>query len=429
MPGQATVTSDMIKMNQPPVLDEIKLIDPAVNPGYPDFSFQNIFGPVLLPRIYGKDLTGIEIGSSGKVLITINDINTFDFSNADGDWTDPAFSGDKITYLKARSSNYFNIAPADAAKTTVLGNFKTYDDANYQALATDDVEGFKLMNKMKFTEDVYMAKKLGVSGAVTLHNNLGVSGSAQIKKNLGVSGYAYVKETLGVSGAVTLHNNLGVSGSAQIKKNLGVSGYAYVKQTLGVSGAATLYNTLAVKNIASFSNNIDVVLGNKIFADNLWAGYTGLSNLTINASHTTFLGDVIIQGSLDTLDTTHLVVKDKIIFAAGLDSNAPQADGAANNKSGLEIYGDSTQPLIEKSIKWNYGTSGVPGMASANSANDSYWEMLGGQFRMSYKKSLSDIVSYGFRINEKDELEFVKYETNKNPARVAKFGVNYNAAN
>ena len=41
--------------------------------GYPSSNLYNVFGPVYLPRIYGKDLSAFEIASSGKVSITLQD--------------------------------------------------------------------------------------------------------------------------------------------------------------------------------------------------------------------------------------------------------------------------------------------------------------------------------------------------------------------
>lgn len=47
---------------------------------YPDSNNISIFGPIWLPRIYGKDLTAFEIASSGKIAITVNDVHALDIS-------------------------------------------------------------------------------------------------------------------------------------------------------------------------------------------------------------------------------------------------------------------------------------------------------------------------------------------------------------
>ena len=45
---------------------------------YPGSNLYNVFGPVYLPRIYGKDLSAFEIASSGKISITLQDTYAFD---------------------------------------------------------------------------------------------------------------------------------------------------------------------------------------------------------------------------------------------------------------------------------------------------------------------------------------------------------------
>jgi uncharacterized protein (DUF2345 family) len=49
---------------------------------YMDSNALSIFGPIWLPRVYGKDLTAFEIASSGKIAITLNDIHALDVSQS-----------------------------------------------------------------------------------------------------------------------------------------------------------------------------------------------------------------------------------------------------------------------------------------------------------------------------------------------------------
>jgi hypothetical protein len=49
---------------------------------YPDSNMTGIFGPIWLPRVYGKDLTAFEIASSGKIAITLNDVHSLDISKS-----------------------------------------------------------------------------------------------------------------------------------------------------------------------------------------------------------------------------------------------------------------------------------------------------------------------------------------------------------
>lgn len=50
---------------------------------YMDSNFVSTFGPIWLPRIYGKDLTAFEIASSGKIALTVNDVHSIDITRAD----------------------------------------------------------------------------------------------------------------------------------------------------------------------------------------------------------------------------------------------------------------------------------------------------------------------------------------------------------
>ena len=47
---------------------------------YPASNFVTVLGPVWTPRIYAKDLTNLEVASSGSVAISLTDIHSMDFS-------------------------------------------------------------------------------------------------------------------------------------------------------------------------------------------------------------------------------------------------------------------------------------------------------------------------------------------------------------
>jgi hypothetical protein len=90
----------------------------------------------------------------------------------------------------------------------------------------------------------------------------------------------------------------------------------------------------------------------------------------------------------------------------------------------------------DKSLTWNYGNgNGISELGTASGmSNEPFWELLGGSFRLSHRKIVNvngvDVVrdvSFGLRVNEQDELEFVKrywYESSNGYVvrRVARFG-------
>jgi len=134
-------------------------------------------------------------------------------------------------------------------------------------------------------------------------------------------------------------------------------------------------------------------------------------------------GDIYLTGSINTsniLSTTvvqsTLKVDDKVIVLATGDSNTSDTDGTfTNDKSGIVVNG-------------YIGTS--------NLDKEAFWELQGGSFRLTYQKNYGTSntpamrpLSFGFRINEQEELEIVKYFYNSNMSppgmdirRVARFG-------
>ena len=50
-------------------------------PNYPESNMETMFGPVLLPKIYAKGLSALEIASSGAIILSINDFETLNISN------------------------------------------------------------------------------------------------------------------------------------------------------------------------------------------------------------------------------------------------------------------------------------------------------------------------------------------------------------
>uniref|UniRef100_A0A6C0BEN4 Uncharacterized protein n=1 Tax=viral metagenome TaxID=1070528 RepID=A0A6C0BEN4_9ZZZZ len=161
-------------------------------------------------------------------------------------------------------------------------------------------------------------------------------------------------------------------------------------------------------------------------------------------------GDIYLTGSINTsniLSTTvvqsTLKVDDKVIVLATGDSNTSDTDGTfTNDKSGIVVNGwpngDSNWMYTteNKSFLWNYGTTGLPDIGTSNLDKEAFWELQGGSFRLTYQKNYGTSntpemrpLSFGFRINEQEELEIVKYFYNSNMSppgmdirRVARFG-------
>lgn len=87
------------------------------NPLYPDTSNISIFGPIWLPRIYGKDLTAFEIASSGKIAITLSNIHALDFSRDNAG----------VTKLQGLSNDSFEINVNQSNEMRMLFDSTTND--------------------------------------------------------------------------------------------------------------------------------------------------------------------------------------------------------------------------------------------------------------------------------------------------------------
>lgn len=81
------------------VSQEIR-VDNASTLGYPSSNFYNVFGPIYLPRIYGKDLSSFEIASSGKIAVTLQDKWAFDLDR---------LAASNLTSLTAVAGDSFQI--------------------------------------------------------------------------------------------------------------------------------------------------------------------------------------------------------------------------------------------------------------------------------------------------------------------------------
>ena len=51
------------------------------SPDYPDSNVFTVLGPVLLPKIYGSNLSALEIASSGTIVLSLADVESITLSN------------------------------------------------------------------------------------------------------------------------------------------------------------------------------------------------------------------------------------------------------------------------------------------------------------------------------------------------------------
>jgi len=217
-----------------------------------------------------------------------------------------------------------------------------------------------------------------------------------------------------------------------------------ISQTLRVEQATTLTSTLSI------GDDVSIEVDKTLYVDNIKA--TNDSELVIDVPHLRLKGNLDIEGTWNSVNigTEEIRVEDRRIVLGSSSnsagSNNDVFDSAFNTDyvadgAGLEIFGvptsdddyDNNSNLKwEKSLLWNHSAQGIPSLAGVNSGDtESFWELKGGHFKMTHTKDTLDQISYAFRINESDQLEFHKvsrtwtgtaYAT-PTYKRVAKFGM------
>lgn len=109
---------------------------------YPDSNNISIFGPLWLPRVYGKDLTSFEIASSGKIAITINDVHSLDFSKTGRTTKLQAKSNDSLEINVSSDKMYLNFDATNNDITLVSdqgGSTRLYSSNEIIFVASNNV--------------------------------------------------------------------------------------------------------------------------------------------------------------------------------------------------------------------------------------------------------------------------------------------------
>ena len=157
----------------------------------------------------------------------------------------------------------------------------------------------------------------------------------------------------------------------------------------------------------------------------------------VDSNGGTLYGNLDVQGTLNTINIseTDLYVSDKVItLASASNGQAPVVDGLfTNSGAGIVVNGlptgvtDSNNPQYAKSFLWNYGSDGL-GLDKSHALTEPAWQLDGGSFHLTLNKPSGAVVTYALRINQRDELEFVKVtktsadDTNPIVKLVSKFG-------
>ena len=256
-------------------------------PNYPESNLETMFGPVLLPKIYAKGLSALEIASSGDIILSINDFETLNISNDETS---------RETIFQSTSNYHLKFYPNDADTTVQVGDHtwtsETIDAKDYQVLRTSQSGGYMLSND------------LVVTGTLDLAGNTAFSGAVAFGSTLSIAGATNMDNTLSVKSDVFMSSNLSVLGNTEMAGSLSVQGVSILQNTLSVGGASTLESTLSVKDDVFMSSNLSV-LGNTEMAGSL--SVQGVS----------ILKNTLSVGGASTLENT-LSVKDDVFLSSSL---------------------------------------------------------------------------------------------------------------
>ena len=254
-------------------------------PGYPESNMETMFGPVLLPKIYAKGLSALEIASSGSIILSVNDFETLQIKNDESTRT---------TAFESQSNYHLKFYPGDDDIRVQVGDHHWSSESNYQMMRTDMVSGYRVDDKMRFNKEadfhmpVQMDSTLSVTGATMLMASLSVVGTTDLQQRVRLASTLSVqdatfladtatiaKETylqsnlecdalVDIQGATRINNVLSVTGATTMTDSLSVGKEVYmmsnlsVKGTADVQGAARLLSTLSVGGAAHYDRTMRV---------------------------------------------------------------------------------------------------------------------------------------------------------------------------
>jgi hypothetical protein len=332
-------------------------------PNYPDYTTETIFGTVLLPKIYGQNLDQFEIAADGKIVLTVQGLESM-YINTDQSKLSIEASNQSLQFI-----------PNDASKTVQVGDHTWTRSNNYQVLSTDRTSGYLTENDFTFngssvfngtatfhgstlginaeesvaitSSNVHIDGTLEVTKTVTFNSNLSVTDATTLSSTLSVLGTTTLASSLSVADATTLNNILSVNGATTLNNILSVGGVTTLDSNLSVADATTLSSTLDVADATSLASTLSV-FGTTTLASNLSvADATTLNNiLSVNGATTlnnilsvngaTTLSNILSVGGVTTLNNT--------LSVSGVTTlnNTLSVSGTTTLLSSLSVGGDLT---------------------------------------------------------------------------------------
>jgi len=209
---------------------------------YPDSNQLNIFGPIILPRIYGKDLTSFEIASSGSIAVTLSDIYSFDLSRnvADSNVILKTLNNDKLSFA---TSNDMTLHTESNMFMTALKSISATAKSNVNITASNDMNLIAL-NKLSINAVEFVLDMVNVD--ITGQSNVKISSTA-----------GTTTVTSGANFVVAATSNIFMTASNDdvvVKALLG-SATLSAGDDLFLSANSNIYATASNANMVLFADN------------------------------------------------------------------------------------------------------------------------------------------------------------------------------
>lgn len=329
---------------------------------YPDHDQVNIFGPLWLPRVYGKDLTAFEIASSGSIAVTLNDIHSFDLvrDNVNSNITLQTYSNDSFIIDVGQNSMYLSM-DTDSNLVTMWGT------SNMVIHADDDLKLEGNTITMVIGEDFDLnARNIGISAGSNVEIT-GVAGHILMSASNGSS-------TLGLAESnVSAYAALNVNVDAGSNLYLGADSNVYMTASnadmvLSAASETMKINMIADTHAMSITSSAGTVSVSAQDYVDVAANEVNVSALTGAITLTADNGDV----SVGSGHTVEIVAKDFVASAGsnvyiGADSNVFIT--ASNTSMFLSAASDTMKVNMDNNFVTIASTTGSIALAAQYDVN------------------------------------------------------------
>jgi cytoskeletal protein CcmA (bactofilin family) len=246
-----------------------------------------VLGPVMLPKIYGKDLNFIEIGSSGSINLSVRDNNALEIDTSVGVSIDEGVttydtidvkvtnssSNQAIRFVSGTDANKIQLDDVLLSESNIDGNiWNVLDTSNY---------GILINSPLMINGNLELGDTIVASNIVA--DSLVVNGNSTLGSNLEVAG------TLDVDGVTTLNSNLFVNNEANFASNVYIDGSTFRIPNGPESERPDA--TVAPYGSIFFNSNTNQFEG--LHTDDTWRPFGGVYDTD---------GDTYISAEFDALD-------------------------------------------------------------------------------------------------------------------------------